>query len=171
MRCVIAIVLLASFHAWSQEIKIEYNKKTDFSKYKTFCFGDGLVVAESTQKLVSDATFSSWIKKGIIKEFERKEMKHVDSTADLKVTYALIRTAQLDIEANGPLGMTPGSNDRTWSRNFTESTLIIDVNDQGGLLIWRVKANFDVSGPNSETTMDTIVGKGFKTFRRVKNKK
>ena len=83
----------------------------------------------------------------------------------------MIRTAQLDIEANGPLGMTPGSNDRTWSRNFTESTLIIDVNDQGGLLIWRVKANFDVSGPNSETTMDTIVGKGFKTFRRVKNKK
>lgn len=171
MRLTIAILLLMYLNTRGQEIKVEYSKKTDFSKYKTFCFGEGLVVAQSTLRQVSDVTFSNWIINGVVKEFEKKNMTQVDSLGDVEITYALIRTAQLDVETTGPLGMTPGSNDRTWSRNFTESTLIIDVNDRSNLLIWRVKANFDVSGPNSESTIDAIVGRGFKKFRRIKKKK
>jgi hypothetical protein len=171
MRLTIAILLLFNFQTSGQEIKVEYNKKTDFSKYKTFCFGEGLVVAQSTLRQVSDVTFSNWIINGIVREFERKSMTEVDSLGDVNISYALIRTAQLDIEGNGPLGMTPGSSDRTWSRNYTESTLIIDLKDRNDLLIWRVKANFDISGPNSETTIDTIVGKGFKKFHKVRNRK
>lgn len=171
MRLIIAIVLLGSLQVSGQGVEIEFNKKNDFSKYKTFCFGEGLVVSESTQKKVRDATLSNWIINGIIREFEQKAMSQVDSLGDLKVTYALIRTAQLDIKGKGPLGMTPASNDSTWSCGDTENILILDLYDPTNLLIWRVKANFDFSGPNSETTIEAIVSKGFKKFRKIKKRR
>jgi|GEM_PF-442446 len=170
MRLIIAIALSYTLQVQGQEISVECNKRTDFSKYKTFCFGEGLVVAATTQKQISDVTFSSWIINGITKVFEEKGMMQVDSVADLNIMYALIRTAQLDIEANTSTGVTADSNGGTWSPDYTEGILIIDIYDNNNLLIWRVKANFDLSGPNSETTIDTIVGKGFKKFRKLKKR-
>src|SRR5579872_3624527 len=133
MRLIIAIVLFGSLQVSGQGVEIEFNKKSDFSKYKTFCFGEGLVVSESTQKKVRDATLSSWIINGIIREFEQKGMNQVDSLGDLKVTYALIRTAQLNIKANRPLGTTPILTDSAWSRGDTENMLILDLYDPNNL--------------------------------------
>ena len=171
MRMISVLLWLLSQSVTAQEIKIEYDKKHDFSKYETFSFGESSVIASSNQKQVTDVTFDKWIKNGVRRELEYKGMKQVDSLADLIITYAFVRTPLLDVEPTGPLGMTPDSNDRTWSRTYTESTLIIDLNNRNSLLIWRVKAEFDTAGRSAESVIDMIIARGFKKFGKGKKRK
>ena len=105
------------------------------------------------------------------RELEYKGLKQVDSLADLVVTYAMITEARLDTHPLGPAGMTPGSDERTWSRNYPETTLVIDLNDRKNFLQWRVKGTADVTGRDSERTIDLIVVKGFKKFGKKGSKK
>ncbi|MBS1507930.1 MAG: DUF4136 domain-containing protein [Bacteroidetes bacterium] len=171
MRFVIFFLLLISLRAVGQEIKVEFDKKHDVSRYKTFKFGESKVVTTNDDKQVTNATIDKWIRKGIKRELEYKGLTEVDSTADLLVTYALVSSPRLDIQAIGPAGMTPGSNDRTWSRDYTETSLIIDLNNKSNFLVWRINANADVMGSSAERTIDLIVVKGFKKFRKAAKKK
>lgn len=163
------IVLFAlSFCASAQEIKIEYNKKHDCSKYKTFAFGESQVVTPADQKQVSDATIDKWVKTGVIRELEYKGLKRVDSAADLLVTYVIGTMARSDAQAIGPLGMTPGSDDRTWSRDYKQTSLIIDLNNRSKYLVWRVNAVADVIGTDSERTIDMVIVRGLKKYPKLK---
>lgn len=168
---IFTVLLLVSLQAMGQEIKVEFDKKHDFSKYKTFSFGESSVVTSSDQKQVGDATIDKWVRNGVTRELEFKGMTKVDSMADLVATYALINEPRLDIQAIGPAGMTPGSNDRTWSRNYTETTLIIDLNNHNNFLVWRVTGLADFTGRDAERTIDAIVVRGLKKFPKKGKKK
>jgi len=168
---ILTVLLLVGLQAMGQEIKVEYDKKHDFSKYKTFSFGESQVVTPPDQKQISDATFDKWIKNGVTRELEFKGMKRVDTLADLVVTYAVGTMPRLDIQAIGPAGMTPGSNDRTWSRNYTQTSLIIDLNTHNNYLAWRVNAVADVIGRDAERTIDAIIVRGLKKFPKKPKKK
>ena len=160
--------MLLSFCVSAQEIKIEYNKKHDFSKYKTFSFGESQVITPADQKQVSDATIDKWVKTGVVRELEYKGLKRVDSTADLIVTYVIGTMARSDAQAIGPLGMTPGSDDRTWSRDYKQTSLIVDLNNRSKYLVWRVNAVADVIGTDSERTIDMTIVRGFKKYPKLK---
>ncbi len=99
MRFLTILLLLINFCAFAQEIKIEYDKKHDFSKYKTFTFGESQVVTPADQKQVSDATIDKWVKAGVTRELEFKGLKRVDSLADLVVTYVIGTMARSDAQA------------------------------------------------------------------------
>lgn len=168
MRFLVIVFLLLSLCASAQEIKIEYDKKHDFSKYKTFAFGESQVVTPADQKQVSDATVDKWVKTGVIRELEFKGLKQVDSTADLVVTYVIGTMARSDAQAIGPLGMTPGSDDRTWSRDYKQTSIIIDLNNRSKYLVWRVNAVADVVSTDAERTIDMVIVRGFKKFGKRK---
>jgi Domain of unknown function (DUF4136) len=168
MRFLSIVLLLQSFCVSAQEIKIEYDKKHDFSKYKTFSFGESQVVTPADQKQVSDATIDKWVKAGVTRELEFKGLKRVDSLADLVVTYVIGTMARSDAQAIGPLGMTPGSDSRTWSRDYKQTSVIIDLNNRSKYLVWRVNAVADVIGTDAERTIDMVVVRGFKKFPKVK---
>ena len=170
MRFLTIVLLLLRFGASGQEIKIEYDKKHDFSKYKTFSFGESQVITPADQKQVSDATIDKWVKTGVTRELEFKGLKRVDSLADLIVTYVIGTMARSDAQAIGPLGMTPGSDDRTWSRDYKQTSFIIDLNDRSKYLVWRVNAVADVIGTDAERTIDMVIVKGFKKFGKGKKK-
>ncbi len=89
MRFLAIPFLLLNFCASAQEIKVEFDKKHDFTKYKTFKFTGGQVMTPADQKQVSDATIDKWVKAGVTRELEAKGPKPVDSLADLVVTYAI----------------------------------------------------------------------------------
>jgi hypothetical protein len=171
MRILTAFLFCLSFHASSQEINVEYDKHHDFSKYKTFSFGESQVVTPEDQKLLSDATLDKWIKSGVTRELEYKGLKPADSLADLVITYMIGTMARSDAQPVGPLGMTPGSNDRTWSRNYRQTSLIIDLNNRNNFLVWRINAVADVIGADAERAIDLIVVKGFKKFKKSVKKK
>lgn len=172
MKVFAIILILASITAFSQEIKVEYDRKHDFTKYKTFSFGESQVITPKDQKQVSDATVDQWIKNGVTRELQFKGLKKVDTTADLVVTYAVGTMTRSDMQAIGPLGQTPGSTATTWSRNYNQTSLIIDLNNKSNFLVWRINSVADVVGPEGERTIDMIVERGFKKFAKpVKKKK
>ena len=167
MRILTIALLAISFCAVGQEVKIEFDKKHDFSKYKTFSFGESKVVTSSEQKTVSDATVDKWIRNGVARELQFKGLKKVDSAgADLVVSYAIVSIPRLDVQPIGPAGGTPGSNDRTWSRNYTETNLIVDLNNRSNFLVWRVSGLADVVGRDAERSIDQIIERGFKKYGR-----
>jgi len=171
MRFLSILFIALSFCASAQEIKVEYDKKHDFSKYKSFTFGESQVVTPADQKQVNDATIDKWVKTGVTRELASKGLKRVDSLADLVVTYVIGTMARSDAQAIGPLGMTPGSNDRTWSRDYKQTSFIIDLNDRNNYLAWRVNAVADVIGTDAERTIDMVIVRGFKKFGKTVKKK
>lgn len=172
MRNLAVLLLAVSTHVFGQGIKVEYDKKHDLTKYKTFSFGESQVITPPDQKQVSDATVDKWIKNGVTRELEFKGLKRVESGGDLTVTYAVGTMSRSDMQAVGPLGQTPGSSATTWSRNYNQTSLIVDLNNKSNFLVWRINAVADVVGTDGERTIDLIVERGFKKFGRpVKKKK
>jgi hypothetical protein len=171
MRFICGLLLFLNFCAAAQEIHVEYDKKHDFSKYKTFRFGESQVVTPPDQKQVSDATVDKWIKAGVTRELQFKGLQRVDSVADLVVTYMIGTMSRFDAQAIGPLGMTPGSNDRTWSRDYRQTSLVIDLNDRTNYLAWRINAVVDIVGNEGERAVDVVVVRGFKKFGKSSKKK
>ncbi len=117
---------------------------------------------------MSDATIDKWVKAGVTRELEFKGLKRVDSLADLVVTYVIGTMARSDAQAIGPLGMTPGSDSRTWSRDYKQTSVIIDLNNRSKYLVWRVNAVADAIGTDAERTIDIVIVRGFKKFPKVK---
>jgi hypothetical protein len=152
---------------------VEYDKKRDFSHYKSFSFGESQIITPPDQKQVADAALDKWIKNGVTRELELKGLKRVDSAAQLIVTYAAGSLERSDAESLGPLGLTPGANpSRTWMRDYRQTSLIIDLNDRSNNLIWRVNSTSNLSTADGERAIDAIVGKGFRKFGKpVKKKK
>ncbi len=168
----ILFILISTTIIWAQEIKVEYDKDRDFSKYKTFSFGEGEIITPKDQKLVSDATVHKWIKTAIGRELEMKGLQQVDSAADLVVSYAAGTLARSDAGNVGPLGMTPGSTDRTYIRDYQQGSLVIDLNDKSNMLVLRINSTTNMIGDDGERMVDQIVEKGFRKFGRpVKKKK
>ena len=172
MKLLPVLLFFLSASAFSQEIKVEYDKKHDFTKYKTFSFGESQVITAQDKKQVSDATIDKWIKNGVTRELEFKGLKRIDGPADLVVTYAVGTMPRSDLQTLGPLGQTPGSTATTWSRDYNQTSLIIDLNNKSNFLVWRINSFADVIGAEGERTIDMIVERGFKKFAKpVKKKK
>src|SRR5882724_9821637 len=163
MRLLVLFLIFSSI-VRAQGIKVEYDKKHDFSKYKTFSFGESQVITPAEQKQVSDVTIDKWIKNGVTRELVFKGLKQVDANADLIVTYVITTMSRSDMQPIGPLGQTPGSNATSWSRNYQLTSLIIDLNDHKNTLVWRINADGDMTSNDSERTIDLVVERGFKKF-------
>ncbi|HTH56959.1 MAG TPA: DUF4136 domain-containing protein [Cyclobacteriaceae bacterium] len=170
MRILPVLLLAVSTHVFGQGIKVEYDKKHDVSKYKTFSFGESQVITPPDQKKVSDATIDKWIKNGVRRELEFKGLQWVDNGGDLTVTYAVGTMSRSDVQAIGPLGQTPGSSATTWSRDYNQTSLIMDLNNKNNFLVWRINAVADVI-TDGERTVDLIVERGFKKFGKAAKKK
>lgn len=158
--------------AFAQEIKVEFDKNHDFTQYKTFRFGDAEVITPKDQKQVTDEEIKKWIVGAISTELTLKGLTQVDSSADLIVSYVVGTLSRSDMGNLGPMGMTPGSNDRTFIRDYQQGSLIIDLNDKRGFLVWRINSTTNMSTAAGERLVDQIVQRGFKQFGKpVKKKK
>ncbi|HCZ37070.1 MAG TPA: hypothetical protein DHV26_14210 [Cytophagales bacterium] len=158
--------------AFAQEIKVEFDKNHDFSQYKTFRFGEAEVITPKDQKQVSDEEIKRWIVKAITTELSLKGLKQVDSASDLVVSYVVGTLSRSAMGNVGPMGMAPGSNERTYIRDYQQGSLIIDLNDSKNFLLWRINSTTNMSSAGGERLIDQIVQRGFKQFGKpVKKKK
>jgi hypothetical protein len=165
------VLLLISSIGFGQELKVEFDKNRDFTNYKTFRFGEGEIITPKDQQQTNEADIEKWIRSAISRELEMRELTRVDSSADLVVSNvagSLARSAAGDV---GPMGLTPGSMDRTYIRDYRQGSLIIDLNDRNKLLVWRINATSDMSATGGERMIDQIVEKGFRKYPKPSKKK
>jgi hypothetical protein len=153
---------ILTFPLFSQDIKVEYDKNHDFTKYKTFAFGQGEIVTPKDQRVVKDATMHTWVKNAITEELTEKGFMQVDSLGDLVVSYAIGSLPRTDMEQLGPLGQTPGSTNQTWSRDYSQNSLIIDLNNRQNYLVWRINGTTTASGTSPQPMIGEVVSEGFK---------
>lgn len=163
----VSFFLLWCQHSLAQDIDVEYDKKKDFTIYKSFQFGESQITTPSDQKLIEDATLNKWILNAITFELELKGLKKVDTLADLIVSYAEGTLARTDNQKLGPLALTPGANpDRNFRHDYRQSSFIIDLNDRSGNLIWRVNSTTNMTSAEAERMINKIVEMGFRKFAR-----
>lgn len=170
-RFILLFLFASSLTLQAQEIKVEYDKKRDFTQYNNFSFGEGEIVTPKDQKQVSDATFHKWVKAAITRELELKGLMRTDSTAaDLVVSYVAGNLSRSDAGNLGPMGMTPGSTERTYIHDYQQMSLIIDLNDRSNMLIWRINSTTNMTAQGGERLVDQVVEKGFRKFGKKKKK-
>jgi hypothetical protein len=149
----------------SQDIKIDYDKTKDYSNYKTFRFGESEIVTPKERKRISDKSLDKMIKDAIIKEMGEKGILESDSSRELVVTYVAGVFEHSETQRLGPLGTSPNSSSQTWSNNYTQGELIIDINDiQSRNLIWRINSQTNTTTPEAAQYIEQIVDKGLKKF-------
>ena len=175
MNRLLPLLLLITFYSAAQDIDVEYDKKKDFSQYKTFRIGDSEIITPKDRVEKSDGSVQKIVIEEIIEELTEKGLKQVqDSVADLVVSFVAGSQARSDMQQLGPLGMTPGSDAQTWSRDFTVENLIIDLNDRNNNLVWRISSSSSSGATDIKSMIDAIVSAGFKKFslkpKKVKKK-
>jgi hypothetical protein len=163
MKLTLALLLLPAC-LLAQSIQAEYDKTRDFTQYKTFRFGPGQVITPKDQRQFDEKKLEAWIKTSIREEFREKGLIEVDSAADLIVTYAIGSSQRLDMQNLGPMGGAPGQDSRIWSRDYTLSSFIIDLNDRANHLVWRVNGETGATTADAARQIDEFVAKGFRKF-------
>jgi len=156
---------LAVIPALAQDIKVEYDKTKDYSGYKTFRFGESEIITPKEKKKLSDKALDKIIKDAIIKVMTSKGLSQSDSSAQIMVTYVAGVFEHSETQNLGPLGQAPGSSSQTWSNNYSQGELIIDLNDdQSKKLIWRINSQTNTTTPEASQYIEQIVDKGLKKF-------
>lgn len=155
----------------AQEIKVEYDKNRDFTKYKTFTFGESEITTPKDERVFDEKVLHGWVRNSITKELEEKGMKKSDTTGDLVVSYIIGAVELSETGDLGPFGGTPGiETNRHYTNSFRQGNLIIDLDDKNDFLIWRVNAQAVNMSPQAERYINEVVAKGFKKFS-IKPKK
>jgi hypothetical protein len=168
---VLSALVLSASAGWSQEFKVEYDKNHDFSQYKTFRFGEGELLTPKDQRQSTAEQVDKWIKAAVTSELEFKGLQRVDSAADLVVSYVVATVAKSEAGNVGPLGMTPGSTERTYQKDYRMGNMVIDLNDKRGIKVWRVNATVEMIAENGEKIIGQVVQKGFRKYPKPAKKK
>lgn len=161
LSCVFSLVAATSF---GQDIKVEYDKDRDMSSYKTFTMGEGEIITPRDQRSVADQELHKWVHEAIVKELKTKGLTELDTLGDLTVSYIVGSVAMTDVQNLGPMGVSPQSSDQSWSRDYRQGNLVIDLNERNNLLVWRVNATTSYGTPGTDRIIQSIVASGFKKF-------
>ena len=171
---ILLLFLSISVTCLAQDIKIEYDKNHDFSKYKTFSFGESEIITPKDEKTIDNNKLHGLVKESITSELESKGLKKMDSLGDLTVSYVIGSSMRSEIENVGPLGGTPGmvAQPRSSMHDFNLGSFIIDLKDKSKNLVWRVNAETIEASSEVQSTIGEIVTKGFRKYGKpVKRKK
>jgi hypothetical protein len=161
---VICLLLLTSFASFAQDVKAEYDKDRDLSKYKTFTMGEGEITTPRDQRTVADNDLRKWVHDAIISELVGKGLTQLDTLGDLTASYIVGSIALMDVQNLGPMGTSPNSSDQTWSRDYRQGNLVVDLNDRSNILIWRVNATTSYGTPASDKNIQALLAQGFRKF-------
>ncbi len=146
MKKLLLIFLLSNFILGGCAIRVNtsYDKKADFSQYKTFCWLKGCEFTFTGPAYLNDEVVRGNLKKAIVKEMENKGFVYNDDTPDLLVDFHVTvenrSTAVYRFEEERFEQISPGDQPDVYY--FLEGTVIIDMVDQPtGQMVWRCSAN------------------------------
>ena len=156
------VVLFAASGAFAQNINIEFDQSTDFSKFKTFAIRDGQL--NSRNPSLNSELVKKRIDNDIEKYLTARGLTMVTGKSDLNVRYRLGSARRVEREAY-PAGWR-GWGTRIVRVPYTEGTLVIDLRDPSTRsLVWRAIAREEKSDPNKiEGKLDDMVKKAIDKY-------
>lgn len=160
------LILTGSVHSFAQEVDVEFDKNRDLTVYKTFSIGEHEIITPKDQRKVSDEQIHKWVQTAIVSELKDKGLTHVDSLGDLRVSYIIGSLERSDLRSSETGGIGAG----VVTRDYEQSSFVIDMNDRQNFLVWRINGITSTSSPNASDMIQEVVAKGFKKFS-IKPKK
>ncbi len=131
-----AIPLLVSFAiaAWAQEVRYDYDRTADFSKYRTYNW----IPSRTTVDQLTDQE----IRRAVDKQLAEKGLVRVEQNPDLLVDYQFTVREQQQIETWGDPAWGPGWRSPTWATTTVTSvpvgTIVVDIFEPARRqLVWR----------------------------------
>lgn len=163
---ILLLILAGIADCFAQGIEVEYDKNRDFTIYKSFSIGEAEIITPKDQRKVSDATVHKWVQDAIASELKDKGLEQLDSLGDLSVSYIIGSVERSNLESSGTGGIGAG----VVTRDYEESSFVIDMNDRKNFLVWRINGVTSTNSPNAKNMIEEVVAKGFKKFS-IKPKK
>ncbi len=149
MRLTLLVLTLLLTVSVKGQVNSDFDKSTDFSKYKTYSFAGW---QKDSDKLLNDFD-KKRITDALISEFQIRGLNYVESGGDAAITLYLVLKSKTDVTAytnyNGGMGYSGrwgysrgyGMNSATTSvdtYDYLEGTLIVDMYDTTDKnLIWQ----------------------------------
>ena len=177
---VLLMISLISATAYAQKVNTDYDKKTDFSSYKTYSWAEGTRAANPLghQRIVA----------GIEAQLAAKGWQKVESDSDVVVIYSAATSTKTQIntfESGGPWGGyrwgwggyrggMGGGMSTTTVQESPVGQLIVDMADvKNKSFIWRGTASDTLSDKpeKNQKKLDKALTKMFKNFPPAPGKK
>lgn len=163
---VIATVFLS---ACDVEVETAYDLKTDFKKYKTFCWMDGCEFNFSGPEYLNDSLIRENIKEGIIADLSAKGISYDADYPDLLIDFHITVENQTGVlyhyREDEPFYYAPLS-DRE-EVPYHKGTVIIHIADkEEGRMVWRAQAigYMDVNPDITEENLRKAITLSLKNF-------
>ncbi len=174
----IVALLLGAIGAQSQ-VHIDFDKKVDFTKYRTFKFEPGKVVRKLGLQDTTSTFMNQYIAEAITKDLATKGLTPTGKNPDLVITYVAGAKEKKEVEnyMSGPGFYSPHSRfygrtgwwgpqwNNFWVNHYEEGTIIIDVYDaKRDQLIWRAYAVSPINNYNEQKFVNKEIAKSFKKY-------
>lgn len=154
----------------AQTFTTSKQKGVDLKHYKTFRVEKGEIVTGGARKIDQEAFYAEF-KSSVVRELKARGYVYVQDSAEVSISYIVEFSTQMETQDFGPLGGVPVDNAALvdqpshWSREFTQGTLIIDVEDASKKSnVWSATGTMDVTKAKGPKLLDRCVRKAFKKF-------
>lgn len=162
-----ALFLLAS-SALAQQVTVDYDKGTDFSKYKTFAWGKG---SPADNPMVHQRIVA-----GIEGQLVMKGLRKVESNPDIVILYHAATDTQVSVSAmgGGPLGGWRWGTGTAYVDKVPVGQLVVDIGDRSSKkFVWRGTASGTINSKQekNEKALSKALTKMFENFPQPPGKK
>ena len=155
----VAVVLMLVASLWAQKVNVGYDKRVDFSRFKTYAWVENL--PKTTKPLVAMA-----ITGAVDEELGKRGLTKVDTNPDLLVAFHGGVDLQSSFAADDPtyssIGGLPAPDVAGWvgsspaaAPQVQKGTLIVDLINAKHL-VWRGTAKANVDSENKNKLLDQI---------------
>jgi hypothetical protein len=176
---VLLLTFLISANAYAQKVNTDYDKKADFSSYKTYSWAEGTPAKNplGNQRIIA----------GIEAQLAAKGWQKVESNSDVVVIYSAATTTETQIntfETGGPwggyrwgwggFGGYGGGTSTTTVQKIPIGQLVVDMADvKNKDFIWRGTASDTLSDKpeKNQKKLEKALAKMFKNFPPTPGKK
>jgi hypothetical protein len=154
------LLILAS-GALAQKVNVDFDKGTDFSKYKTYSWATG---TPATNPMVHQRIVA-----GIEAQLAAKGFRKVESNPDIVVVYHTATDTQVSVSTwgGGPLGGWRAGMGSATVNKIPVGQLMVDIGDVNAKrFIWRGTASGTMSSKQekNEKNLNTALAKMFQNF-------
>ena len=148
----------------AQDVKVEPNKRADFTKFRSFTFGESEVITPKDKRVYDEGVVNMWVQGAITNELTQKGLTQLDSAGDLTVSYIVGTVALTESSYLGPMGVSPTDRSQVWNRQYDQGNLVIDLHDRSNILMWRIAGTLNTTTPDIQRTIEELISMGFKKF-------
>jgi hypothetical protein len=173
--------------AASAQVRVDYDKQQDFTRYRTFDVSIGSLVRVDGRADEANTLTANRLRRAIARELQARGFESTPGGADLEVKVSARDTERVDIVRSGlhdspaywyrpvryrgrivyvrtPSYWRSSFYDDVWTRRYLEGSLTIDVIERDtGRLLYRAQVNDEI-GSDLDKHIATSVDRAFKKF-------